>query len=298
MTLAHPPAEDLGRFAEGTLDDAGRAAIVTHIADCDECRVVVVDATEFVEPVAVRSDRWRWMSVAAATFLVVGGAGFLFYENRDPLAKVTDAYGQLKNRPIETRLSGVAYVPRITMRGANDETDLPLMILQGEAETATALRGENAKTLHARGVGFLLIGKPDEAISMLQAAVSKEQNNPRYLNDLAAALIVVGKRDLQKASEATDRPNVSKPKEYVEAEHVPSDQPILRRALTICDKVIQIDPVSPEALFNRAKALELLGPREDVIKAYDRYLAVDSSSGWAGEIRQSLDFLQSSPPAA
>jgi hypothetical protein len=280
MTLAHPPAEDLGRFAEGTLDDAGRAAIITHIADCDDCRVVVVDATEMAEPQVVHSDWRRWMSVAAATFLVVAGAGFLFYENHDPLTKVTDAYGQLKNRPIETRLSGVAYVPRITMRGPDDETDLPLMILQGEAETATALRGENAKTLHARGVGFLLIGKADEAISLLQAAVSKDQNNPRYLNDLAAALIVVGTRDSQKY------------------EHVPSNQPSLRRALTICDRVIQIDPVSPEALFNRAKALELLGSREDVIKAYDRYLAVDSSSGWAREIRQSLDFLRSSPPSA
>jgi len=41
MTLAHPAAEDLGRFVEGTLDDAGRAAVVTHIADCDEFSILL-----------------------------------------------------------------------------------------------------------------------------------------------------------------------------------------------------------------------------------------------------------------
>ena len=55
LLLAHPDAEDLGRFVEGTLDDPERAAIVEHIADCDDCRILVVDAAEFVEPAKTES---------------------------------------------------------------------------------------------------------------------------------------------------------------------------------------------------------------------------------------------------
>ncbi|MGH9423089.1 MAG: zf-HC2 domain-containing protein, partial [Thermoanaerobaculia bacterium] len=215
MTLAHPPAEDLGRFAEGTLDEKERNAVVAHIADCDECRMMVVDSAEAAEPVTTHSSQPRWLAAAAAIAIVVAGSGLLYYKTRNPLAKVDDAYNQLKYRPIETRLSDVAYVPRNTMRGAEDGEDLSLLILQGEAEAATSLHGDNAKTLHARGVGFLLTGKVDEAISQLQAAVSKEEDNPRYLNDLAAALIVAGSHDKSQPSERTDSAGIGRPKEYV-----------------------------------------------------------------------------------
>ncbi|HEV7428660.1 MAG TPA: zf-HC2 domain-containing protein [Thermoanaerobaculia bacterium] len=297
MLLAHPEAEDLGRFVEGTLDDPERAAIVDHIADCDDCRMLVVDASEFVEPAAAHAPRNRWMAVAAAMILVALGT-ITFNHYRDPLAKTTQAYGQLKNRPFEARLSDFPYVPRVTMRGSGDEDDIPLLILQGEAATVAELDGNSAKKLHARGVGLLIAEKTDDAVSLLQKAVAKEPENPRYLNDLAVALIVKGSRDLRKPPENANRHTIVKPAEYVPLEQPPNDQPSLRRAITICDEVIRINPPSPEGLFNRAKALELLGSRDEVLKAYVRYLAVDSSSGWADEIRRSRDLLLSSPPSA
>jgi tetratricopeptide (TPR) repeat protein len=220
-----------------------------------------------------------------------------FNHYRDPLAKTTQAYGQLKNRPFEARLSDFPYVPRVTMRGSGDEDDTPLLILQGEAATVAELDGNSAKKLHARGVGLLIAEKTDDAISLLQKAVAKESKNPRYLNDLAVALIVKGSRDLRKPPENANH-TIVKPAEYVPLEQPPNDQPSLRRAIMICDEVIRINPPSPEGLFNRAKALELLGSRDEVLKAYVRYLAVDSSSGWADEIRRSRDLLLSSPPSA
>ena len=69
MLLAHPEPETLGRFVEGTLDDPERAAIVQHIADCDECRILVVDAAELTEPAKIERHKW-WMGVAASLMLV------------------------------------------------------------------------------------------------------------------------------------------------------------------------------------------------------------------------------------
>jgi hypothetical protein len=42
-TPAHPDAEDLGRFIECTIDEPTLTDIVEHIADCDDCRIVVAD---------------------------------------------------------------------------------------------------------------------------------------------------------------------------------------------------------------------------------------------------------------
>lgn len=286
MTLEHPAAEDLGRFAEGTLDDAGRAAIVAHIADCDECRVVVVDSAEFVGPVIVHSDRRWWMATAAALVIIVAGAGFLYIKTRDRLAKVKDDYGQLKYRPIEARLSGVAYVPRNTMRGPGDETEeLALTIMRDEAAEAAKLRGNAPTISHVRGVALLLGAKVEESIPQLQEAATREPNKLQYQVDLAAALIAAGHRDprkLERAFEVSDRAvRLSQS----------STQSRFNRALRVIHLAFH-ETGQSEALFNRALALELLGRTRDAIKAYDDYLAVDRSSRWAIEAKRHQESLR------
>jgi anti-sigma factor ChrR (cupin superfamily) len=82
MLLAHPEAEDLGRFVEGTLEDSERAAIVHHIADCDDCRMLVVDAAEFIEPAKTESHKW-WMQIAASLVLVAAIGGLTYHQLHD-----------------------------------------------------------------------------------------------------------------------------------------------------------------------------------------------------------------------
>jgi tetratricopeptide (TPR) repeat protein len=268
MTLAHPASEDLGRFVEGTLDDAARAAVVEHIADCDECRVVVVDSSEFIEP--ARAGHSWWVAIAASVLLVAAVGTFTYSKLHDPLAKLTEEYAQLKSRPIEGRLSVLPYVPLIRNRGSNDEVDLPLNIMQGEAASLVELSGNDAKTLHARGIGLLLDGNDkaaDDSLPLLMAAAAKEPSNARYQSDLAAALIAAAKsRDTAK----------------------------LQLAVEASGRALQIDPHSREALFNRALALEFLDRKQEAIAAYTRYLALDPSSNWANEVRQHQDNLRSS----
>ena len=265
-TLAHPEAEDLGRFVEGTLDEAQRKIVVAHLADCDDCRIVMVDASNAVEPAltepAAAAHRW-WLAIAAGIVLVAVGL-FVFNERRDPLAETRKSYGKLQKRPLEARLSGYPYVPHPVNRGG-DEADLSLQILQADAAEAAELRGTNAKTLHARGIGILLEDNNTaaDAVAPLQAAATADPNNIAYQSDLAAALIAARR----------------------------SDPRNLERAVEVCNRALLIDPRAPEVLFNRALALQLLDRTQEAIAAYQQYLAVDASSPWAAEARRNLDLL-------
>ncbi len=271
MTLAHPTAEDLGRFVDGTLDDAGRAAVVTHIADCDECRIVVVDAAEFVEPVVVHSNRRWWVAIAATIPILVGSA-LTWSALRDPLTPVIEAYGHLTKRPIDARLAHFSYVERSVPRGGEEgEADTSELLLDGEVAKVLERRGNDSRTLHAKGVALLLASKTEladrrRAVNLLEAATIDKPRDVGILSDLAAALIATG------------------------------DTASLTRAVDVCDRALQIDHRAPTALFNRAKALELLGREQDAITAFDRYLAVDPSSQWSNEVKLHRDMLQSSLP--
>jgi hypothetical protein len=272
MLLAHPDAEDLGRFIEGTLDDAGRASIVDHIADCDECRVMVVDATELNEP-AHTADRRRWLATAAAIAIVLGGV-FTWYRMRDPATPVIEATAHLRWRPVDARLSGFIYRERPHFRGGSDqeETDPAESQLYIEVAKVMDLQGDDPRTLHAKGIALLvtaelntkpsqIVAQRKEAVDLLESAARRERNNVSYQSDLAGALIATG--DLVRAIEVTDR-------------------------------ALQIDARSAEALFNRAKAFESLNQPEKAISAYKAYLAVDSSTKWAKEAKGHLEWLQSS----
>jgi hypothetical protein len=271
-TLVHPPAEDLGRFVEGTLDAPGRDAIVAHIADCDECRTVVVDAAEFVEPVVVHSQRKWWMAAAAAIAMGLGGT-IAWQALLKPLTPVIEASSSLHSRSVDGRLTGFTYVERHVPRGSESEApeDNDELRLDGKIASVLQLRRSDPKTIHAKGVALLVMPKAnaqdrDKAVALLQSAVTKDPNNVAFLSDLAVALVAT------------------------------ADAAKLKLAVEVCDRALQINSRAPEVLFNRAKALELLGQDREAITAYDRFLAIDASSGWAKEVIQHRDMLKSSLP--
>jgi tetratricopeptide (TPR) repeat protein len=267
MLLAHPEAEDLGRFVEGTLDDAERTAIVDHIADCDDCRMQVVDAAESVEPAKTESHSW-WIGIAASLILMAAIGGWTFNHFRDRLTPVKEAYARVPNRPSEARLSGFPFVPHVTLRGSEEEKDLNLEIMQGEAAELTTLPGDDAKSLHTRGIALLLSDDSNamKSVPVLQAAADRDPNNAKYQSDLAGALIAAAR----------------------------GNPAMLEKAVAVCDRALRIDPRSPDALFNRAVALQTLH-RPDAAAAFERYLAVDSTSPWADEARRDLENLRSLP---
>jgi tetratricopeptide (TPR) repeat protein len=275
MLLAHPEAEDLGRFVEGTLDESERAAIVDHLADCDDCRMLVVDAAEFVEePAKTESGRW-WMGIAAAVVIAVSVASF-WYASRDPLAPMIEASSHLKARPTEARLAGFSFVALNRMRGPKEsDIDIPSLRLDQEIGDVLERRGDNVKMLHAKGIAHLLAASTateaneirserSNALALLQAAADRAPDNAAYQTDLAAALLTAGDKNSRDLAIAH-----------------------LKKALTI-------DPRNPEALFNQALALRDSNPKA-AIPAFQRYLAVDPSSPWADEAKTNLENLPRAP---
>ena len=281
--LNHPPAEDLGRFIEGTLDEAARLSIVEHIAGCDDCRITVVDVTEFEKPAsASTSFGQRWWAAAAAVLLVVAAAPFV-WDAQHPLAPLIEEYARQSSRPVEGRLNGFPHVVRGgVMRGGSENFDPALAQLAAKAAEVLERRGENAKMQHAKGVAELLlveaelpryitdteedrrerarlIDQRNEAITMLQKAANSAPENAAFQSDLAAVLIAKG------------------------------DTNSLDLAVSACDQALKIEPRSPDALFNRALALR------DPAKAkaaYQHYLDVDPSPPWANEARQAIARLE------
>jgi len=273
LLLAHPTDEDLGRFVEGTLPDTERREVVAHIADCDECRILVVDSAEFIEPAKTESSKW-WMGIAASLILVAAIGTLTYNHFHEPLAPVIEASAQVPL--IETRLSGFAYLPRHAMRGGpEDGTDLQVMPLEEAAANVLTQSGDDPKISHARGVAHLVTAvtaKPQdnidiaseqrEAVAALVSAATREPKNAGYQNDVAAALLSTG------------------------------DPKQRNLALVYVDKALVIEPRNPEALFNRAVALEQLNRLPEAIAAYDRYLSVDPAPPWADEAKTNRERVQ------
>jgi tetratricopeptide (TPR) repeat protein len=275
VLLAHPAEEDLGRFVEGTLDDPERAGVVSHIADCDECRILVVDAAEFIEP--AKRESHRWWQVAAAVIVIAIGGGLFWNVSRDFEAPMREASSHLKKRATESRLVGFSYVELRRNRGSGEgsgesEVDPAGPELDAAIADVLARRGDDPKTSHAKGIAYLLAAStatvPDEiqsdrinALTALQAAADRAPDNVSYQTDLAAALLETGEKGKRQL------------------------------ALAHLDKALSIDPHNPEALFDKALALREENPKE-AIAAFNRYLAVDSTSKWADEARRNIEDLQ------
>jgi len=122
--------------------------------------------------------------------------------------------------------------------------------------------------LGALAVTYLVAGDAASAVKTLESATAQDPTSARLQSDLAAAYFV-------RASQADE----------------PADLP---KALEAAETAITLERPPVEAWFNRALALERLHLVDAARKAWDDYLARDSTSGWADEARQRRDAL---PPA-
>jgi CHAT domain-containing protein len=73
---------------------------------------------------------------------------------------------------------------------------------------------------------------------------------------------------------------------YLELARKPDHTLLLVRALALTDRALAIAPDLPEAIFNRALALERLHLTADARRAWQRSVEVENHSGWATEAAQ------------
>lgn len=293
MTDVHPStcvdSETMAAFVDGRLDTDARTRVEAHLADCVDCYERFADGVAMVLPAhrtevisastATRSQQAEhrisraWTGVAAAAAIVLVAGGLLWrYERtqRNDEPQVTELVAAIgSTRPIEGRLSGGfewGPLPPTTRSARPAAISPDLQIALAHLEQALD-RHRTPDTLSAYAAGELSVGQSDVAIRALEEASALSPKSAPIWSDLSAAYLARNTRD----GRAEDLP----------------------QALDAAAKAVGLDTRLAEARFNEALALERLSQRSQAEGAWEAYLAIDSSSGWATEARQHLARLRS-----
>lgn len=121
---------------------------------------------------------------------------------------------------------------------------------------------------HALAVWDLLSMRRAQASTRLLGLSRAEPANARVQNDLAVSIMAVaGSKD---------------------------DPSLLVPAFVAADSAVRLDASLPEAWFTLATTLEALQLPAHALEAWERYLALDRTSPWAGEARQHIASLRRS----
>ncbi|MDM7921417.1 MAG: CHAT domain-containing protein [Pyrinomonadaceae bacterium] len=228
--------------------------------------------------------RMRPLAVSGVALLLVAVGLFTWFatrpagESSDIIAAMNKAYE--RERPLESRISGLSYAPKIDRRGPGDAGTVDTNARTRAELLATAAYEENASaaTLHALARVRLAKQEIAGAATLLEQSVRIEPTNPAALSDLGTAY-------LELAGKAGD----DAPGRRFE---------LLARSLEQIDRALAAKPDLPEALFNRAIVLGKLSQPGQEAAAWRRYLEVDSTSGWADEARQRLAALEGKASSA
>ena len=272
-----PSLETIGAFVDGRFKDREREVIADHLASCETCYFVFSEAARTrvtaqpqqaeVVPFTPRRMTWRIAAglAAAATIVLAVNVWGPFGANgeRRALDQLVAAVGT--ERTFDPRLTGgFTYAPvRGPIRGSNNVDLSP--------DTRIAI-AEIEKQFAARPVAAaaaIVAGDPDRAITILEAASQKSPTDAKILNDLSAAYLVLAERSNSSADTG--------------------------RALATANRALEIERLMPEALFNRALALQASGLMDDAKTAWQAYLTIDDRSGWADEARARLRILSNQP---
>ncbi len=280
LMTEHPTEELLAAFVDDRLDSATREPVTEHLTSCGECREIVLMSTEYqmdeetANVIRGNFGARRWMAAigslaaAAAIAVMVVQPSSLFGTNIDDLKAASQS---LPKRQSEGRLAGFAYSaePDSVTRGGNDKSQLDKSENDELAAKAKLLgiradlADEKSPDPHVVGVSTLLIAEERDGFSEAVADLKKAHEQVRGADrdtiaiDLAAALIA-------KARWSGDE-------DY-------------RNALRLSEDVLTRKR-SPEALWNRAVAIQALSDKDQALRAWDDYLTVDNDpdSPWAKE---------------
>jgi tetratricopeptide (TPR) repeat protein len=284
-----PDAALLAAFLDGTLAEYERTAVVTHLAECAQCRSVALAVIEFREAetldelwkpestlpadedrAVTRVSRWThektrapaWWAAAAVVAVALSTSFYYIVSSRpapQPLATLIDA--AQAGRVTDARpAGGFAF-----SAAPDDSSRVPPRRDPRIVFAASGIRntyGSNYAPSARRSVGLaaLLVGDLDDAVASLRIAALAAPHDAHAANDLAVALY-------ERARQA----------------HRAQDLPA---ALDAVERAIQRDPTLLEAWFNRALILSDLGFNSEARDAWRAYEQRDASSPWAHEARR------------
>ena len=134
----------------------------------------------------------RTLLIIALLALLAAGASFRFFYFRK--SAVTNGLEALVHayegrRPLQARISGLAYAPFISRRGETDDFDAvnrdlaERLLLEAVAERPTS------SARQALGQFYLMSGSPTKAMFQFEEALKQDSNNASLRNDFGVALM-------------------------------------------------------------------------------------------------------------
>ena len=236
--------------------------MIAHLAKCDVCRNAVLDAMD--APGDVHTHTPHPLPIAVLAVVVAATAFVLHTRQPQVLNSLSAAMAQSTFRSVEPRLrGGFGHKPfrpsvrGLTVPGGLDRVDAYLL-----------------SDPHSKGVVELLEGHPDAAITLMETVLRgadgsvdlERTTRADVLTDYAAALYERARRDQRPLDLAT--------------------------AFTAASRAIELEPRAPEGWHAYALVLQALRLDDHAIDAWQSYLRLDPSSGWAIEARQHVADLQ------
>ena len=258
-----PEAEALEAFRSQTLDGPKRMEVMQHLVACHTCETVALGK----RPRARHRTSLRRQVQVIAIALVVAAAGAWIVTQIRPkamanLALRLAAATQPPTRRFEGRVSGgFAWTPlqSVTSSNAHPAANASATVMAGTI--LRGFRGNNASPDGHALVAYLVTQNPRQAIEILEPSAEQKHDSAVW-NDLAAAYIARARQ---------------------------ADSPaLLADAVAAADAALDVDSNYPEALFNRAVALERLGLRDAAHEAWKTYLRVALDDGWSREAKEHL----------
>lgn len=262
----HPTARVLAMFVEAKLRREELEAVTHHLRQCRRCRQASGGSGPFntsQQPErSGRANRRIWLGVAAAIVLIsVAVAGIVVQRIFDPMRRLQ----QVDRRSYSGRLVGLDYAPFAISRSITSP-DLRALAAAAELQQQ-AKSAPTPPNLQRLGAAELVLGNADESVEALRRAQELAPNDASILSDLAAA-------HLQRAASGRED-------SYLEA-------------LKYATASIRRDPGLLPAWFNRAVALEEIGPRRLAQVTWQQYLNLDTGSLWSLDAKRHLQVLNTS----
>jgi CHAT domain-containing protein/tetratricopeptide (TPR) repeat protein len=214
----------------------------------------------------------RVLLILISIALLVAGWSFRsFYPRKSAVTTGLEALvaAYEGRRPIQARISGLAYAPFISRRGESDDFDAvnrdlaERLLLEAVAENPTS------SARQALAQFYLMSGSPAKAAVQLEEALKQDQKNSALHNDYGVALLETGK-SAQKDDETNGLQYFARSFEEVEL-------------------ALHLNAANREALHNRALVLEQLKLPEQQKQAWQDYLAKETNPSWTAEARRNVE---------
>jgi tetratricopeptide (TPR) repeat protein len=271
--------EILTDYLEGPLDSVVRAACDAHLITCDPCRHKLASFMRVLQPhvtteeeTAVQgiADVWKqrysgvvpsrkasqgkrviWYAAAAALVLLILGPGRMALRWMNSTESPRDLVQAVlsKERPFVSQLSGEPHV--VLPRSSLNGTGIDFDSLYLEMS-------QRAASQYDLGRFYLIRKQFPEAITALGDAARDPKAAAAVHNDLGVAFMEQGVSD--------DMPKAEQEFKYA----------------------LQLDPRFAPAVFNLCLFYDRVGKPENANQERKLYLQLDSTSGWANEVRLKL----------